>query len=267
MSTYLSVFRLRFINALQYRAAALAGIATQFGFGFMFILSYAAFYRADPSAFPMSFQQTVSYVWIQQAFLALFMMWFWEADIADSITNGSIAYELVRPVDLYSRWFCQSAANRLARAVLRCMPILIVAFMLPEPYRLVLPPDIAQLGLFLLSVALALGVVVAFGMLVYISLFYTMSPMGVRAVVTVLADFLAGGTVPLPFFPAPVRVVAELLPFASMQNMPLRVWSGNITGMAALAGIGLQVFWLAALLLSGRLAMGRALKKVVVQGG
>ena len=82
-----------------------------------------------------------------------------------------------------------------------------------------------------------------------------------------IGDFFAGSTVPLPFFPAPVRAVAELLPFAAMQNMPLRIYSGNIAGTDALRGILLQVFWLAALLLLGRLCMGRALKKVVVQGG
>ena len=267
MAKYLALFRIRFINALQYRAAALAGVATQFAWGFMEIFAFAAFYRANPAAFPMEFSQTVSYIWLQQAFLALFMMWFWEGDIASAITDGNIAYELVRPVDLYGRWFCQAAANRLARAALRCMPILLVAFLLPAPYRMTLPPNLAQLALFLLSAALSLGVVVSFSMLVYISLFYTLSPGGVRAITSIASDFLSGAYVPLPFFPGPVRFVAELLPFAAMQNMPLRLYSGNIAGMEALRGIALQMFWLAALWLAGRFTMGRALKKVVVQGG
>ena len=267
MKKYLAIFRIRFSNTLQYRAAALAGMATQFAFGFMFILAFSAFYKANPAAFPMEFSQTVSYIWMQQALLALFRMWFWENDIAASITEGSIAYEMVRPVDLYSRWFCQAAANRLARTLLRCAPILIIAFLVPEPYRMSLPPSLQQLLLFALSAALALGVVVAFSMLVYISLFYTLSPMGVRIIVAMLADFLAGTTVPLPFFPDSIRVVVEVLPFAAMQNMPLRIYSGNIAGADALRGIALQIFWLAALWLCGRMLMRRALKKVVVQGG
>ena len=267
MKKYLAIFRVRFIHTLQYRAAALAGIATQFAWGFMEIFAFAAFYRAYPEAFPMEFSDTVSYVWMQQAFLALFMMWFWENDIAAAVAEGSIAYEMVRPVDLYSRWFCQAAANRLARALLRCAPILLVAFIVPEPYRMTLPPDAAQLLLFLLSAALALGVVVAFSMLMYISLFYTLSPMGVRIIVASVSDFLSGATIPLPFFPARVLAVVRLLPFAAMQNMPLRIYSGNIAGRDALNGLALQVFWLVALSLAGRYAMNRALKKVVVQGG
>ena len=40
---------------LQYRAAALAGVATQFAWGFMEIMIFRAFYRADPASFPYEF--------------------------------------------------------------------------------------------------------------------------------------------------------------------------------------------------------------------
>jgi len=267
MSGYRALFRIRFLSSLQYRAAALGGIATQFAWGFMLLLQFAAFYRTDPTAFPMTPSQLASYIWIQQALLALFMSWFYEQDIFSAITSGSIAYELARPIDLYNRWFCQSAANRLARAAMRCIPILAVAFFLPEPYRMSLPDSFVQFALFLLSTALSLGVVVAFAMPVYIATFYTLSALGTRLVAAVLSDFLAGAIIPLPFFPDGVRQVAELLPFAAMQNMPLRIYSGNISGMDALHGMGLQLFWLVALVLTGKLTMKRALTRVVVQGG
>jgi ABC-2 type transport system permease protein len=267
MKKYIAIIRIRFINSLQYRAAAIAGMATQFAWGLMEILAFSAFYRANPAAFPMEFSQTVSYIWMQQALLALFMVWFLEGEIFASITSGGIAYELARPVDLYSRWFCQSMANRLAKAVLRCFPILIVAFIVPEPFRMSLPVNAGQFILFLVSASLSLFVVVSFSMLIYISTFYTLSPMGVRLISAVLADFMAGATIPLPFFPPAFLAVAELMPFAAMQNMPLRIYSGNIAGTDAALGIGLQLFWLLVLVLIGRLLMKNALKRVVVQGG
>jgi len=267
MKKYAALFRVRFIHSLQYRAAALAGAVTQFAWGFMELLAFMAFYRADPAAFPMELPQMASYVWMQQAFLAMFGMWFGESDFSASITEGSVAYDLVRPMDLYGRWFCQAAANRVARAALRCAPILLAAFFLPAPYRMSLPPGPAHFALFLLSVVLSLGVVVSFSMLIYISMFYTLSPTGVRSLACLASEFLSGMYIPLPFFPEPVRKIVELLPFAAMQNMPLRIYSGSIAGSDALRGVALQVFWLAALLLLGRLALSRALKKVVVQGG
>jgi len=264
---YLALFRMRFICALQYRAAALAGISTQYAWGFMSLLAFSAFYRSNPAAFPMEFSHTVTYIWLQQALLNLFSSWYWDNDIADSIMSGSISYVLVRPMDLYFRWFSQSAANRLARALLRCAPILIVAFVVPEPYRLSLPHSLEAFVLFLISGALALGVIVAFGMLIYISLFYTISSTGVRSVFTTVSEFLSGHIVPLPFFPPRVLTVVNLLPFAAIQNMPLRIYSGNISGADAYRSIALQVFWLVALLVIGRTGMRRALKRVAVQGG
>ncbi len=267
MKAYLALFRIRFSHTIQYRAAAIAGMVTQYAWGFMELLMFSAFYRVSPEAFPMSFQQTVNYVWIQQAFLALFMSWFWEMEIFDTITSGAIAYEMARPLDLYARWFSQSVATRLARCVLRAVPILMVALLIPGPLRMTLPPSAGHFTLFLLSTLLSLGVVVAFSMLIYISAFYTLSAVGMRVMAAVLVDFLAGGVVPLPFFPPVLRTIVELTPFAAMQNMPLRIYSGNIAGTEAMFGLALQAFWLLVMALFGKWWMRKAQTKVIVQGG
>ena len=267
MKPYLAVFRIRFSNTIQYRTAAVAGIVTQYAWGFMELLMFSAFYRVNPDAFPMTFQQIVNYIWIQQAFLALFMTWFYEFEIFSAIQSGAIAYEMVRPLDLYGRWFSQTCATRVAKCVLRALPILLVALLIPGPLRMTLPPDAGQFLLFLLSSVLAVLVVVAFSMLIYISALHTVSAVGARVIAAALVDFLAGAVIPLPFFPPVLRQVIELTPFAAMQNMPLRIYSGNIAGMDAALGIALQLFWLTALLVLGRLWMKKALTKVIVQGG
>lgn len=267
MKKYLSFFRMRFICGLQYRTAAYAGIVTQFAWGFMEILMFRAFYEANPDVFPMAFSQLSSYIWLQQAFLALFMTWFLEMDILSSIASGNVAYELVRPMNLYHMWFTKNLAGRLSRAVLRCMPILIVAAFLPSPYGISLPQSVTAFSFFTVSLLLGLLVVVAFCMVMYITTFYTLSPTGVRVVMVSLVEFFSGSIIPIPFLPDRLRFVFELLPFASMQNMPLRIYSGHIAGWDMLSGILLQVFWLVVLIAAGRLMMNKALKKVIVQGG
>ncbi|MCE5234831.1 MAG: ABC transporter permease [Clostridiaceae bacterium] len=264
---YLSLFRVRFLHGLQYRAAAYAGVATQFAWGFMEILMFSAFYKANSAAFPMSFQALSSYIWLQQAFLALFMMWFLDEDIFASIRDGHVAYELARPLDLYGMWYVKNAAVRLSKAALRCMPVLFVAALLPAPYGITLPPDPAAFLWFLLTGILAYLLVVAYCMLIYIATLHTVNPMGVRLVAVAMADFFAGGYVPLPFLPDKVRAVFELLPFGSMQNLPLLAYSGTVSGKELLYKALLQAFWLAALVAFGRVWMKYSLKKVVVQGG
>lgn len=267
MRQYLSFFRIRFIAGLQYRAAAWAGIATQFAWGGMTILMFRAFYQNGADAFPMSFPELSSYIWMQQAFLAMFMSWFFDNDIFDSITSGSIAYELCRPCDLYTLWFTKNMAIRLSKMMLRCLPILAVAAFLPYPYGVSLPPDLLSGVLFLLSVTLGFIVLISFSMLIYISAFYTLSSAGIRILATSVIEFFAGAVIPLPFFPEALQPVMYALPFASMQNTPFMIYVGHSTGAEAVKSIVLQIIWAAALIAAGRLLMKRALKKVVVQGG
>lgn len=267
MRKYISFFRLRFSMGLQYRAAALAGMVTQFFWGGMNILMYSAFYETNAAAFPMTLEATVTYVWLQQALLVLFAAWLIEHEIFDDIVSGNVVYELCRPIDIYDMWFARSVANRLSRAALRCFPILIAAALLPAPYGMTAPADARHFALFLLTGVLGFLVTVAFFMLVYALTFFTVSPSGLRILITSVVEFFAGAVIPLPFFPDGVRRVMELLPFASMQNVPLRVYSASLTGDELLRAMGLQVFWLAALVIAGRALCALAMRRMTLQGG
>lgn len=267
MKKYLSFFRLRFTMGLQYRAAAFAGIATQFAWGFMEIMVFRAFYHADAAAFPMSFSATASYLWLQQAFLAFFAAWMMENEIFNSIVNGNIAYELCRPINIYNMWYSRSIANRLSRAVLRCFPILIVAAFLPQPYGIETPASLLHFILFLITLALGLAVTVSFCMMIYMLTFFTISPQGLRMVFTSTVEFFAGAIIPLPFFPEKIQKILELLPFASMQNVALRIYSGSMGNYEMQKAILLQVFWLIAVTIAGKLLCRLAEKRITVQGG
>lgn len=267
MKKYLAFFRLRFSMGLQYRTAALAGVATQFVWGFMQIMIFKAFYEADANAFPMTFSATVSYIWMQQAFLAFFAVWMMENEIFDTIINGNIAYELCRPIRIYHMWFARSLANRMARAVLRCFPILSVAVLLPKPYGIAAPASFVHFLLFFVTLILGLLVTAAFCMLVYGLTFFTISPQGLRIVFISVADFFSGAIIPLPFFPENLQALIQLLPFASMQNVALRIYSGSLTVVEMQKTIALQIFWLVVLAAGGAALCRYAEKKITVQGG
>ncbi|MBR3794923.1 MAG: ABC-2 family transporter protein [Clostridia bacterium] len=267
MKKYMSFFRMRFQMGLQYRTAAIAGMTTQFAWGLMEIMVFRAFYAADPAAFPMTFEATASYIWLQQAFLAIFAAWLLEPEIFDCIVSGNVAYELCRPVHIYDMWFARSMASRLSRVALRCFPILFVALLLPKPYGISTPSSAAQFAVFLITLVLSFLVSVAFYMWIYVLTFYTISPMGLRIMVASVVEFLSGGGVPLPFFPEKVQRVLEFLPFASMQNVPLRVYSGSMSQMQTQQAVALQLLWLIVLVALGRTMCDRALRRVSVQGG
>ena len=104
-------------------------------------------------------------------------------------------------------------------------------------------------------------------MIFYIITFYTLSPAGVRIIVLSATEFLTGALIPLPFLPDKIQTVFNLLPFASMQNLPLRIYSGDIAGTEMLFSFIIQLFWVVTFLITGNLWLKQVIKKVIVQGG
>lgn len=95
----LSFFRIRFLRGQQYRVAALAGVATQFFWGFMRLLAYRAFYRSDPAAIPCLCPSWPLYL-AAQAFLALLNTWSVDRDILEAITAAA------SPMSCAAPWIC-----------------------------------------------------------------------------------------------------------------------------------------------------------------
>jgi ABC-2 type transport system permease protein len=267
MRPYVSLFRMRLISGMQYRAAAWAGVATQFFWGFMLLMIYRAFYRSGGEALPMAWEQLCAYVWLHQAFLAILALWIQDDELLSGIRDGLVAYELCRPVDLYSFWFARLTATRLSKAALRCVPVIVFALLIPPPYRLILPPDAGALVLFLISMSLALALVIAVSMFVYILTFITLTPQGSRLIVALFGDFFAGGIVPIPMMPDWMQRAISFFPFRYTQDLPLRLYSGSISGGEAVSQIAVQLLWTAGLIAAGKFAFDRVTRRIVVQGG
>lgn len=150
---------------------------------------------------------------------------------------------------------------------MRCIPVLLGAFLMPKTYRMTLPASGVSFLLFLCTLFLALGITISFCMLVYMLCFFTISPQGWRMVLTGAVEFLSGNVIPLPFFPKEVLFFLELSPFAYMQNIPFRIYSGDLAGGEIYPCIMKQIFWLFLLMLLGIALWRQAEKRVILQGG
>ena len=269
LGAYTGLFRMRLIRGLSYRSAAIAGVATQFFFGPVFISVFQAFARSGGEAARsgMGDAQIASYVWLQQAFLALFMTWYRDKELISLIAAGDAAYELCRPVDLYFFWFARLSGGRFAACALRCLPILAIASLLPEPYRLCPPPSL-EAGLFAAAcVLVGVALVVATTIFAYILIVVTLSPSAPFIFLTPIYEFASGLVIPLPFMPEPLHRLLDWLPFRLFVDLPLRMYSGAIPSAQAPGLIALQALWIAILVPLGRLALARAIKGAQAVGG
>ena len=267
MRKYYLFFRMRFAEGIQYRMAAITALTTQLIWGLMECLAYKAIAEASGGNMPMDYSSVVTYIWLKEALLVLFNTWAVDNGIFWMIQNGDIAYELCRPVSVYAMWFSRIVGGRVSEVILRCVPVLLCAFLMPGSYRMGLPVSTEAFLLFLLTVILGMGVTVAFCMLVYMLCFFTISPQGWRMVLTGAVDFFSGNLLPLPFFPKAYLKIAELLPFAYMQNVPFRIYCGDLSGAEIPPAIMNQVFWIFALTLAGLSVCRKVEKRTIVQGG
>jgi ABC-2 type transport system permease protein len=263
MTAYGAILSARSRVLLQYRAAALAGFATQLFWGLMRMMIFTAFYGSTTTTQPMTLRETIDYIWLGQALLVL-LPWNWDADVAQLVRTGNVAYELLRPVDLYGLWYCRSLAMRTAPAFLRALPMFIVAGLF---FGLEAPPSWASAGAF---AAAALGAVLlssAITTLLNISLFWTISGEGIIRLVPSAAMLFSGLIVPLPLFPEWAQPLLNALPFRGIMDVPFRLYMGHLPPPALPGLLAHQLAWTAGLVLLGRWLLARGLRRVVVQGG
>ena len=263
MKAYLSVFHLRRRLETQYRGAALGGILCQLFFGLVLIALYRALYAGKPQ--PMPFSHVATYVWLQQAFFRMLLAS--DADLMDKIRTGGIAYDLCRPLSLYGFYYARILAQKLTGSLLRAVPMLVFAMLLPEGWG-ISPPASAPALLWGLA-ALCLGFICV-SALENITMAFTMRTLdsrGMQAMLNLLMMVLAGNILPLTLFPDSWQRVIALLPYAQLLDAPIRLYTGEYAAARAGEILLIQSLWCAALILLGRFMWRQNQRRLIIQGG
>jgi ABC-2 type transport system permease protein len=190
-----------------------------------------------------------------------------DKEIVGNIKNGNIAYELVRPQNLYAMWFSRILGDKLSSVVLRFLPVLVIASFLPADYRLDLSITLERFIIFIPAFILAALLIVSFIVLMHVIIMFTLDDRGVIVIFVTIADILAGTEIPLPFFPKFMQNISNVLPFRYMTDFPFRFYVGDIGISEGLQSILVQLVWIIILVVLGKLLMRKALKNAVVQGG
>ena len=266
MKTYASFFRMRFLTLIQYRAAALAGVVCQIMFGLMRVMVLMAFYASSSRSQPMALSQAITYVWLGQATLGL-LPWRVEPEIADSVRSGKVAYEIVRPIDLYSMWYARTLANLCAPTLLKSVPQFVIALLiLPRSYGMTPPTPKAAVA-YLASLTLAALLSAAILNLVHALILILQKSDGLVRTVTVLAEVLSGEIVPLKLMPAGIAQALQLQPFAGVMDLPAQLFCGSIAPEGCWRVLLVQAFWIGVFVVAGRWTVKKGLRQVVLAGG
>ena len=260
---YAEVARSTFRRVTTYRGATFAGVVTNTVFGFILAYVLVAVFNQRGNVGGFDTTDAVTYVFVTQGLLMVVGI-FGNFEMAERIRTGDVAVDLCRPYDFQGWWLAVHYGKAPFYLVFRGLPPYLLGALV---FDLRLRPDVPTFLAFLVSTALAVGVAGAYGFILQSLAFWLIDIRGLSQLGWITAQFFAGTYLPLVLFPAWLESVARVLPFASMIQFPVEVFLGKHTG-ANLAGVFmLQLFWLVALVATGRVLLARATQKLVIQGG
>ena len=263
MRAYLSAFKMRTKMELQYRGAVLGGIVCQIFFGLILIAVYRALYAGKPQTMPLS--QIISYVWLQQAFFR--MLFASDPDLLDKIRTGGIAYDLCRPLNIYGFYYARIMAQKMMGSLMRAIPMLIFAFLLPEGWGLELPDSAEGLACGFITLVMGLLCVSSLENITMGFTMRTLDSRGMQALLNMVMMTFSGNILPLTLFPDNWQKVIRLLPYAQLLDAPIRLYTGAVTISEAPGTLLIQVCWTAVLTAAGIWFWHRNQKLIVIQGG
>ena len=201
----------------------------------------------------------------------MFFVYFFPLDsnknMIAQIEQGNICYELVRPMKLYNNWSVTLFAEKVAKTVLRFLPVLVFAILMPTGYGIELPSSVGAFFLATFNLVVSGMLIVSMNMVCYCLLFKTMSSLGIFSIYSTIASLLGGSMIPIPIMPQWAQNILNFLPFRYTSDLTFRTYVGSIDIQSALIQTLIQIAWLVFFVILGKLLMKRCLKKVEVQGG
>ncbi len=241
-----------------------AGMFTNVVFGLVRASVMLAAVRTSAGFGGYSADSIGAYVWLSQGLLGALALMGPPPDIVERIRNGDVAIDFLRPLDIQFSYLATDLGRSACVLLLRGAPS-VAAGMLA--LQIGLPHETGPYLLGALSVVLAVTISALLLFSVGLIGFWLVETRGVRLLYQIVATFLAGLFVPVHLFPDWLYTVAMLTPFPALLQGPIDVLSGRATGPAAAQILCLQLLWVAAALLLGRLLLRAGRRKLEVQGG
>ena len=247
----------------RYRGAAFGGIVTQLFFGLILVALYETL--AGQEGGGALLRETATYVWLQQIFFRAFFTS--DGDTADRIMSGNISYSLLRPVDLHLWCVCREMAGKIVGVAMRLLPMILIQFILPEKWRMLLPDGPLAAAQFAFSVLVGFLVVAQVNMITAAVTMRTMDNKGISGMINLVMMILCGNIIPLTLAPERLQALLRFQPFAQILDAPIRMYLHAADAGTWAAGMAVQAGWLALLWGFSRWLWGRNIRRIELQGG
>ncbi len=183
--------------------------------------------------------------------------------MARDVRNGDFSSKLVLPVTPV--WMM--VAKFLADKSIRLVMVLIVFVAIVLLFQVHFSPVWWGVALFFPALALATAIYFACDYMIALSAFWVTNTEAISRCFDVIFVILSGFFAPLQLYPPAFQVITWLLPFRWVIAFPIDLVLGNLTPQEAAIGIGMQMGWLALLVVATIQVWKRAVRQHAAVGG
>jgi ABC-2 type transport system permease protein len=265
MRLFLSFARQAFHTTAIYRFDFWLRVVNNFVWMFSAYWLWKVLYTQKAGAFDISLEQMVTY-----ALLASVMGMVMRPGgnvaylIAQKVKSGEIVMDMLKPLDFHLHMLARNVGEVVFFAFTLGVPSFLVAYFF---LGMRLPADLSKGLLFILSLAMGYGVMFSLNYLLGLLSVFTVDIRNISWAYNAVVRFFSGSDIPLWIFPLFLVQIANFLPFKCTYAIPLSIYIGKLTPFETAAALALQSFWLAALVIVGRLVWQQAHKQLTAQGG
>ena len=263
IKVYTQVMKTRIIRSLTYKFEVYGNILMQSIIILASAFFWKALFRNSDSVQGVSVDTMMVYTVIS-SMISVVLSTNIERRITESVQKGTIAVDMLRPVNVFSIFFAEDVALVIALIFQNLIPIFVIGSLMVGVPK---PASAASFGLFILSLFLAFWInwflAALFGMIA----FWTINMDALIQVKKHLIRLLSGSIIPIWFFPDWLRDILECLPSAYLYQMPLDIYIGKYTSGSLAKGLGIQTVWFVVLMLFFMYMQKRVTAKVMIQGG
>ena len=265
LKKHLTLTRAGIIESLQFRLGTLVIIAGNLLYLIVVYFLWKAIYASAGTDIVngMTFSDTLIYLVLATAlfnFMEMYLVW----EIGRSIQSGKIALDLLKPMEYRKYLFWSYSGSFVTQFFFTFLPTFIVVAIVTH--------GTIHLGLnllfFVVSVIMAVSINYSIDFLVGTICLYTESIWGINIMKQVIVMLLSGATIPIAFFPEPLKTIVYYLPFQSIYNAPLTMLlDGASQPQTVLTTLGVQLFWCIAMTILSKLFWKVSLRQITVNGG
>lgn len=262
-SKYLFVYKTRIIRNFTYKFEVYGNILMQT----IIMITTSFFWRAlfQDKAFGngITADSMMTYTIMSSVLSVLFITGV-ERRIQESVEKGTIAIDLMRPVNIFGMFLAEDLGSITALLIQNLLPILLLGSLLIRFPAIV---SLSAIPLFAASVILSMAInwllAAIFGMWAFTAI--SMDPL--YQAKKHLIRLLSGSIIPIWFFPKRLAGILNLLPFVYIYQLPLDIYIGSASNAEIYSRMLIQLSWVLVLGALFYILSGKSLKKVLVQGG